>query len=305
MKNFQYSENDRQFDNDMQAGISAMTAAVASIPERYYKYNAILSAKMDNALCRIDLINREMKKQIGNVSKTRILQMQILNLLHAIWKTAWAKFSPKARIQQAADSPFSIGETIHAETCLNRLHMWKRIVETESVNPNELLKRSFRELQEAPTHLFRCNPYTPPHIYVAGYEMKGGRTFGAASDGLDELISEVRLAFMDLAVREKVHRDVEMDSILTEVVDSYRATEVDSGTKSGTDWGYITQKLRKEFWLSKKPSDLEDRLERWAKSSKNVSHQGTEEGRGLRDKGQRNCMVARKKGVRWEEDRYY
>ncbi|KAJ3248268.1 hypothetical protein HDU78_001273 [Chytriomyces hyalinus] len=295
----QYTKRDEEFESDIQAGISAMTSAVASIPERYYKYNAILSAKLDNALKQMDLIHKALEKCVGDPAKTRILQVQILNLLHAIWHTAWAKFSPKMR--SYCTSEISVTDTIAAETALTRLHMWRRIVETEKPSNSEtqFLKKSFQHLQNEPTHLFRRSPFTPAHIYVAGFQRNNTGTSRIAEE---ELMSQVRLAFMELAVRDKLHRDVDLDTVLTQVVESYRVTETNEEGHTTSMWGRVVQRLRKEFWLSKKPDNLNAIAERWYYGGGCQGEETTTEN----EFNVRECQEKRvKKGVRWDEDRYY
>ncbi|KAI8834074.1 hypothetical protein BJ741DRAFT_689669 [Chytriomyces cf. hyalinus JEL632] len=295
----QYTKRDEEFESDIQAGISAMTSAVASIPERYYKYNAILSAKLDNALKQMDLIHKALDKCVGDPAKTRILQVQILNLLHAIWHTAWAKFSPKMR--SYCTSEISVTDTIAAETALTRLHMWRRIVETEKPSNSEaqFLKKSFQHLQNEPTHLFRRSPFTPAHIYVAGFQR---RNTGKSQIAEEELMSQVRLAFMELAVRDKLHRDVDLDTVLTQVVESYRVTEANEEGHTTSMWGRVVQRLRKEFWLSKKPDNLNAIAERWYEGGGRQDEETTNEN----EYNVRGCQEKRvKKGVRWDEDRYY
>ncbi|KAI9328271.1 hypothetical protein BDR26DRAFT_950967 [Obelidium mucronatum] len=193
-----------------------MSAAIASIPERYFKYNAILSAKMDNALKRVNLIKKELDHSI-EPTKSRVLQVQLLSLLHAVWRTAWAKFSPKSRLLKTTQ--ISVSQTIQAEQVLNNLHMWRRIVETEhSQHHNHHRRRhspplleGLKLMNEQPTHLFRRSPYTPPYIYLTGSSTRG--RLHDCDDGDDgeksesELMSEIRVAFLDLAMRDGVYRD--------------------------------------------------------------------------------------------------
>ncbi|KAJ3383945.1 hypothetical protein HDU84_003263 [Entophlyctis sp. JEL0112] len=273
---------------DMDAGIKAMAAAIASIPQRYYKYNAVLSAKMDIALTRIDGIREELKKT-SDAKRQRMLHSQILAILHAVWRTAWAKYSPKMRKYPGTE--YSIRDTMHAEDSLNNLNMWRRIMESSELPRNDKDAEKSLRLLNGPTHLFRKNPFNPPYIYVASFLPQRDVL---AEKSLDELIREVRLLFLQSAVRDQVYKDRDLNNLLLEIVESRRILELDSDAHGSAAWAFVTAKLRREFWLDGRPRTARDFAEKEAEESSDGSVY-SDDPRPQKPK----------KGVRWNKDSYY
>ncbi|KAJ3030105.1 UNVERIFIED_CONTAM: hypothetical protein HDU68_010140, partial [Siphonaria sp. JEL0065] len=267
----------------------------------YFKYNVILSTKMDNALKKADLIKRELEHSL-EPAKSRVLQVQLLSLLHAVWRTvelnqfktlqhnrtancfhikAWAKFSPKMR--SYSTTQISASQTMHAEKVLNNLHMWRRLVES---NEQLISKRHDKPLEglalmnEQPTHLFRKSPYNPAYIYLARYAPREPPPRQDKSE--QELMSEIRVAFLDLAMRDNLYRDEQLEAILAQVVETYRMTEnfgdLDDAEKVGSAavWNRVLSRLKTEFWLSRKPDNLDELKSEWdgKKKTKSCGHQG-------------------------------
>ncbi|KAJ3030104.1 UNVERIFIED_CONTAM: hypothetical protein HDU68_010139 [Siphonaria sp. JEL0065] len=262
---------------------------------------------MDNALKKADLIKRELEHSL-EPAKSRVLQVQLLSLLHAVWRTvelnqfktlqhnrtancfhikAWAKFSPKMR--SYSTTQISASQTMHAEKVLNNLHMWRRLVES---NEQLISKRHDKPLEglalmnEQPTHF------------------------------------EIRVAFLDLAMRDNLYRDEQLEAILAQVVETYRMTEnfgdLDDAEKVGSAavWNRVLSRLKTEFWLSRKPDNLDELKSEWdgKKKTKSCGHQGGNDvkfrqkerqvdGDSTDDElGNENKPKNR---VRWNEDEYF
>ncbi|ORY39851.1 hypothetical protein BCR33DRAFT_853005 [Rhizoclosmatium globosum] len=312
-KRIVYTDKDRQFDNDMKAGIKAMSDAVASIPERYYKYNAILSKKLDHASTRVSHLHQTLSKTTDPI-RTRILQVQLLSILQAVWRTAWERYTPGTR--RYATSDISAGRVIHAEGALNNLHMWKRIVEADCFgkgprNSNAEFLEPLRLMDQLPTHLFRRSGYNPAYIYLARYNPPPS---GVEDKSEAEIISEIRVTFLDLAMRQNVYRDEELNAILTDVVDTYRSAESQAESKPKVVWDMMLTKLRKEFWLNRKPENLQELVKKWDGNRQAEKAQQERQTRKTQsesssssddDTDDREPEPKVKNRVRWDKDRYY
>ncbi|KAJ3094206.1 hypothetical protein HK100_006224 [Physocladia obscura] len=326
-KTFPYSKEDRQFDNDLNSGIRAMSAATAiKIHSRYFKYNTILSLKIDNALKRVEIITKELRQLQQHCSsnhsqRTRILQGQILSLLHAVWRTAWAKFSPKMRrcgqmkLRNDTGAEYSVTQTIQAEYALNRLNMWRRITESDNRgcrNDGASLIKSSNLMNGAPTLLYRRNPYTP-HVYLTAGSVVLGSNYDddAAAAAEQDLIRHIRVAFLDAAVRDKVCKTSDLDVVLTNVVDYFQTLEVDDDSStqiSPQRWNYLVAKLRREFWLDKVPEGALDLMDQWDKKRRMRRSNGDESclaSGGNCPNEQANNARKLKNRVRWNDDEYF
>ncbi|KAJ3413588.1 hypothetical protein HDV05_007813 [Chytridiales sp. JEL 0842] len=254
------------FDEQIDSGIQAMMACIASIPDRYYKYNTALSKKMDIALSKIDKLQDELGCLVENPSATQskyrsgrtslagktpiaranIIKIQILGLLQAVWRTAWERYSPRMRQFHCSDveTPQNLQRAEHA---LNMLHMWRRTLDNDT---SRALDRAMSSGTTStmgyisdPTHLFRRSPYSPPYIYVAVHNSNRDQNDAKGR----KLLQEMRSLFIESIVREKAHRDKDLDAILDELIETRRMCEDDGDF--GRVWNYVRDRLRKEFWL--------------------------------------------------------
>nr|KAJ3422856.1 hypothetical protein HK105_005940 [Polyrhizophydium stewartii] len=135
--------------SEMDACVNAMMHLISSIPPRYIRHNAVLSAQLEHAMLEVDRLQKNLDAlvqridtaahDLGFSSKRATLsieihvtfvQYRIVHVLYEAWKTMWKRFSPAIR-------SFNISkiETLHsveiAEHYLNRLWSWRRILDSD------------------------------------------------------------------------------------------------------------------------------------------------------------------------------
>ncbi|KAJ3108238.1 hypothetical protein HDU97_001772 [Phlyctochytrium planicorne] len=164
-------------ETTLAAGIEAMTSAIASIPERYFKYNAVLKAKVTSVLSEVErLMNGLNDEKAGKSQDQRkgsgrgggrggkmrddrsesefggkrrrpeseairraLILGRALTLLKEVWMSAWERRAPLSRHYHVSDLR-SVDSLHHAEHVLHRFHLWRRVTDRIS-NPHDMPNR--------------------------------------------------------------------------------------------------------------------------------------------------------------------
>lgn len=210
----------------------------------------------------------------------REIKSKILHLLHAVWRTAWAPYSPKMRYFHVTDTS-TPQHMLRAEQSLNQASLWRRVLDTNHdaladvpgqstggrgqgkwttardgsgfYGASGLAKTtgvpgSMSYLIE-PTHLFRRSPYHAPHVYVFGKHTE--KTTSERELEQAALLRQTRNLFMDEIIKNKSHSDEDLERLLNDVIAQLRGLEDDEDALSFHNWRYVRDRLRREFWISR------------------------------------------------------
>ncbi|KAJ3206529.1 hypothetical protein HDU67_008110 [Dinochytrium kinnereticum] len=160
-------------EETLSSGIEALISAISSLPPRYFKYNAILKTKVNEALKTVDKLmsglsskpkinDREMlgsstarNKSSGpefhrrpsnhrgtddrgsskesETIRRALVLGRALTILKEVWMSAWESRAPLSRHYHVSDLT-SVDHLHRAEHILHRYHLWRRVTETVS-NP--------------------------------------------------------------------------------------------------------------------------------------------------------------------------
>ncbi|KAJ3150990.1 hypothetical protein HDU86_006246 [Geranomyces michiganensis] len=255
-------ETEPQDEDEIEAGIQAMVHLVGTIPARYVKHNARLSARLSIAGQEINTLQDLLDDQSKTPASRRAIQQRLLATLHDVWKTVWARFAPGTRAYHISDvtNPANFARAEHA---LNTFHVWRRTLDATTW---EQMKRSStlrhvvdvsklsRYHRVAPRILDIDQPGTgAPWLYLARPSEYAAPSSAAPLHQVCEEVRTVRSAFLDVMLRMGIHRDSDMNNALRELVDS-RAAAVASPTAGNVvDEAYpadaVVRALRKEFGI--------------------------------------------------------
>ncbi|KND04582.1 uncharacterized protein SPPG_00302 [Spizellomyces punctatus DAOM BR117] len=165
-------------NTDLDVGIEALLFVVSSIPARYFKYNKILAAKMDQALAEVDILQQSLNDLYGDTKKARcessttnipletmrtFIQYRIATILSDVWSSVWHKFGPKYRKYHVTDVTTSAALE-RAEHCLNRLHVWRRTMDAQTWNQMKNSSTMGHLINVA--KLWRRGKYNPPVVEI-------------------------------------------------------------------------------------------------------------------------------------------
>jgi hypothetical protein len=157
--------------DEMQASIDAMLFVIGTIPDRYYKFNAILRRNIAKAKDEVERLQTLLVKTETTSTKSvlsiplqkTLLYYHMLNALVNAWNSVWIKFGPVARSYHPTDVRHGAALE-RAESCLNRFHTWRRIMEEDKASILEAEVCGQRGY--SPALLWRDRGYKPPYIHL-------------------------------------------------------------------------------------------------------------------------------------------
>ncbi|KAI8899637.1 hypothetical protein BC833DRAFT_584973 [Globomyces pollinis-pini] len=212
----------------MKKSLEGFYHLIGSIPPRYIQYNKLLSGQIECALVEIqkwqDIYESQVSLDIavhesGVSLNTFItfLQYRILDLLHDIWKKVWTRFSPSMRVFNISKI-YTVNSIKEAEAILNRLAMWRRMLEMEDwykMKAHVLKKYSFQVNQDKILSPSRMVSQEHSGDFIQMYANTiSTKTQPNASEFLFELKNEFLMALN----RTKVWKNEDLKSLLNEVL---------------------------------------------------------------------------------------
>ncbi|KAJ3388126.1 hypothetical protein HDU92_001605 [Lobulomyces angularis] len=155
---------------EMENSIEAMKYVIASIPERYVKYNKVLSKNIDKANFEVERLYKiandvesHQKSLISAEIRKTLIYFQMMTVLVNAWNSVWIKFGPVSRSYHFSDLRHN--EALgRAENFLTRFHLWRRVMEGEKWS---LIEREVAsERNTCLSFISRRAGYNTPHVHL-------------------------------------------------------------------------------------------------------------------------------------------
>ncbi|KAJ3125553.1 hypothetical protein HK098_000172 [Nowakowskiella sp. JEL0407] len=249
---------------EINASIEAMISLIASIPSRYYKYNTIIRLSLESTIKKVDALCESINsKKITTVERISI-GMQAIELLIGLWREIWFPYSPKGRVCKLSNTQ----SLDNAEELLNRVHMYRRIMERDVIrlrNYDEGVRGFYvegnpREHVSHVSKICRQRNYTAPYLYLGALaELTSCPTPKDEYPRSDPIpiidrntpLRICKSTFLQLAIDRKIYKDDELEDLCCEMMkrELWRSPSMDDNmcnTIKASQWELI-RRIREDF----------------------------------------------------------